>query len=242
LTGRAGDRLDIGRSGRARRGADESLAGSEAQEQLRRAGVERDDPPRQALEPRGLVAGSADADRVRLRELAERFGPLAAARAGGAEDEDREGYSSPSHETTNDEVTTFFTPEEANAVLAEVRPLVERMVAERRELLQHEGELAAVREKVGGNGGAFDVAAVRAVQEAQAAANEALRETVERILELGVEVKDLDRGLVDFPAAHPADGSTVLLCWHLGEDEIAYWHGIEEGFAGRKPLPFERTD
>ena len=51
---------------------------------------------------------------------------------------------------------------------------------------------------------------------------------------LGVLVKDLDRGLVDFPALR--DGEEVLLCWQVGEGEIAYWHGLEEGFAGRKPL------
>jgi hypothetical protein len=52
-----------------------------------------------------------------------------------------------------------------------------------------------------------------------------------------VQVKDLDEGLIDFPAKHPG-GDTVLLCWRLGETDVAYWHGLEEGFAGRKPLPF----
>jgi hypothetical protein len=51
---------------------------------------------------------------------------------------------------------------------------------------------------------------------------------------LGVVVKDLDAGLVDFPAER--DGRAVFLCWQLGEDEVAFWHGVEEGFAGRKPL------
>jgi hypothetical protein len=50
-------------------------------------------------------------------------------------------------------------------------------------------------------------------------------------------VKDLDRGLVDFPALHR--GEEVLLCWQVGEGEVAYWHGLEEGFAGRKPLPLD---
>jgi hypothetical protein len=55
---------------------------------------------------------------------------------------------------------------------------------------------------------------------------------------LGVIVKDADRGLVDFPALRES-GEEVLLCWQVGEDEIAYWHGLEEGFAGRKPLPLD---
>ena len=48
-------------------------------------------------------------------------------------------------------------------------------------------------------------------------------------------MKDLDAGLVDFPARR--EGVDVLLCWRLGEDEVGYWHGLEEGFSGRKPLP-----
>jgi len=55
--------------------------------------------------------------------------------------------------------------------------------------------------------------------------------------ELGVEVKDLDEGLVDFPALRR--GETVLLCWRLGEDDVGYWHTVQEGFAGRRPLPLD---
>ena len=51
---------------------------------------------------------------------------------------------------------------------------------------------------------------------------------------MGVLVKDLDTGLVDFPATR--DGEDILLCWQLGEDEVAYWHGLEDGYAGRQPL------
>ena len=47
-------------------------------------------------------------------------------------------------------------------------------------------------------------------------------------------MKDLDRGLLDFPARR--EGEEILLCWHVGEDEIRFWHGVDEGFAGRKPL------
>ena len=57
---------------------------------------------------------------------------------------------------------------------------------------------------------------------------------VDDLHELGVLVKDLDLGLVDFPTLR--DGEEVLLCWRVGEDEIRYWHGLEEGFAGRKEL------
>lgn len=63
----------------------------------------------------------------------------------------------------------------------------------------------------------------------------AVARCVEAIHELGGLVKDLDRGLVDFPARR--GGEDVLLCWQLGEETIEHWHGVEEGFAGRKPLP-----
>jgi hypothetical protein len=62
-----------------------------------------------------------------------------------------------------------------------------------------------------------------------------MAEAAERLEELGVIVKDADRGLVDFPALRE-NGEEVLLCWQVGEEEIAFWHGVEEGFAGRKPL------
>ena len=131
----------------------------------------------------------------------------------------------------------FFTPEEANEALARVRPLVERMVEARRVLLEVQRRQAELVARVASNGGGLsppDVSAVAAeVQQTSAE----LVAVVEELQELGVQVKDLDRGLVDFPCLH--GGREVLLCWQLGENEVAYWHGSDEGFAGRKPLPLE---
>ena len=132
----------------------------------------------------------------------------------------------------------LFTPEEANEALDTVRPLTAELVRQRRRLERRRGELGMVRAKVAGNGGDFDTAEV---SEAQAEAEEALagvESAIAALDELGVQVKDLDRGLIDFPALHPGEEAIVLLCWHLGEDEVRFWHGVEEGFAGRKPLPF----
>ena len=130
-----------------------------------------------------------------------------------------------------------FTPDEANAALAEVRPLVERMVAAREALLDAQRRQAELVARVASNGGGLtppDVSAVAAeVQQATAE----LVAVVEELERLGVQVKDLDRGLVDFPCEHR--GRVVLLCWELGEDEVAYWHGEDEGFAGRRPLPLD---
>jgi hypothetical protein len=66
---------------------------------------------------------------------------------------------------------------------------------------------------------------------------EAVAAAVNELNRLGVLVKDLDRGLVDFPALRR--GEEVLLCWQVGEEEVAFWHGVDEGFAGRKPLPLD---
>jgi len=63
---------------------------------------------------------------------------------------------------------------------------------------------------------------------------EQLARAVEEIQQIGCLVKDLETGLVDFPSLR--EGEKVYLCWKLGEARIGYWHGIEEGFAGRKPL------
>ena len=130
-----------------------------------------------------------------------------------------------------------FTPEEANAALAEVRPLVERMVATRAVLLEAQRRQAELVARVASNGGGLtppDVAAAAAEVQQATAELVAVLEELER---LGVQVKDLDRGLVDFPCLHR--GRVVLLCWELGEDEVAFWHGADEGFAGRKSLPIE---
>jgi hypothetical protein len=130
-----------------------------------------------------------------------------------------------------------FTPEEANDALAEVRPLVERMVEQRRahvEALERQEELEV---RIRGNGGGIPPAELaEAGAEVDRHARELAR-TVDDIVELGVAVKDLDEGLVDFPALR--GGETVLLCWQLGEDEVGYWHSQEDGFAGRRPLPLD---
>jgi hypothetical protein len=125
----------------------------------------------------------------------------------------------------------IFTQEEANDALEVVRPLVERLVGARRRFEQVEGRVA-------GNGGGLDLERVRELQEQAAEVGAKIALLVGELEAAGVQVKDLDQGLIDFPAHHPESHETVLLCWHLGEDSVQYWHGVEEGFAGRKPLPF----
>jgi hypothetical protein len=132
----------------------------------------------------------------------------------------------------------FFTEEEANAALEVVRPLVERLVGARKRLVHMAGRLEEVEGRVSGNGGGLDPERVRELQDSAATAANDIAGLVSELEDVGVQVKDLDQGLIDFPALHPERGETVLLCWRFGEDAVAYWHGVEEGFAGRKPLPF----
>jgi hypothetical protein len=127
----------------------------------------------------------------------------------------------------------LFTPEQANESLAEVRPLVELLVEHRADLLAAQARLAELAAGVAGNGG-IDPEQPSAFAGAAADAERGIEDTVSALHELGVVVKDIDAGLVDFPAER--EGAPVYLCWQLGEDAVAYWHGIEEGFAGRKPL------
>jgi hypothetical protein len=130
-----------------------------------------------------------------------------------------------------------FTPEEANAELEHVRPLVEQLVAGRVEhiaALERQEELEG---KIRGNGGGIPPADLaEATAEVDAIARR-LAGLVDEINDHGAEVKDLDTGLIDFPALR--NGETVLLCWQLGEAEIAFWHRPEDGFAGRRPLPLD---
>jgi hypothetical protein len=131
-----------------------------------------------------------------------------------------------------------FTVEEANAALARVRPLAEAMVAASGRLRSLQGELAEVERASYGNGGTKEAARAEDLREAAGQAASDLSRAVEALKAVGVQVKDLELGLVDFPAHHPQRAETVLLCWRVGEEEIGYWHGLEEGYAGRKPLPF----
>ena len=132
----------------------------------------------------------------------------------------------------------YFTPDEANALLPEVREAAETLVGHRRALVDANAKRAHLASQIAGNGGDFDPQEPRELEEELEGEAAAVGHAVGRLEGLGVLVKDADRGLVDFPALRE-NGEEVLLCWQVGEDEIAFWHGAEEGFAGRKPLPLD---
>jgi hypothetical protein len=131
----------------------------------------------------------------------------------------------------------YFTAEEANELLPVVRTLVERMVLHRRALALATVRHARIAAKIAGNGGGVDPHEVDRLQSKVDAEAEAVVDCVDELQRIGVLIKDLDDGLIDFPARRGDED--VLLCWRLGEDAVEYWHTLDGGFAGRRPLPIE---
>jgi hypothetical protein len=128
----------------------------------------------------------------------------------------------------------YFTVNEANALLPQLRNILEMLQVKRRELQERQQALELIRRQAGENG--HHLAGeefLRLKKEAEFILEEFNAE-VKKIEALGCQLKDLDLGLIDFPTLR--DGREVLLCWKSDEAEVAYWHGLAEGFTGRKPL------
>jgi hypothetical protein len=128
----------------------------------------------------------------------------------------------------------IFTPEQANALLDELQPLVGALVAAKQALDEAQEQRDDLARRISGNGGGIPPAELAALDTAVETAAAELASAIGKVQALGVLVKDLDSGLVDFPAKR--DGEDILLCWQLGEDEVAFWHGLEDGYAGRRPI------
>ena len=129
----------------------------------------------------------------------------------------------------------LFTLDEAQALLDDrVRALAERLVELRTELRPLEQRWQKLVIKVGSNGGGLAADDANEMRERLEEGHEELRGLLQEIVDLGVQVKDPDSGLLDFPSE--VDGEPALLCWQVGEPRIAFWHSPEDGFAGRKPL------
>jgi len=123
----------------------------------------------------------------------------------------------------------LFTVQEANALLPDVRIIVGRIQRAHRKLapFRDDARKAADAAERGGGGMANGVAYAAVLTE--------LTTQVTNLEALGVQLKDFERGLVDFPSLR--DGRVVLLCWQVGEgDELEWWHDVDAGFAGRTPL------
>jgi hypothetical protein len=128
----------------------------------------------------------------------------------------------------------YFTRAEAVATLEIVRPLAERLVRHRRLAVEAQAKRNALALRVAGNGGGLAPRDLADLDEQIAVELQGIARCVNAIHEVGAVVKDADSGLVDFPAR--IEGAEAYLCWQVGEDGIDYWHGIEEGFSGRKAL------
>jgi len=121
----------------------------------------------------------------------------------------------------------YFTLQEANEALISIRPWVNEIQAIRREILARQPEIWSVMEKSAGNGGNPTLS--RMVK-----TFDRLDALIHSIQDAGALIKDINSGLLDFSALR--QGREVYLCWKYGEDDIAFWHEIEDGFAGRQPI------
>ncbi len=128
----------------------------------------------------------------------------------------------------------LFTVEEANKLLPRLEALLPRLRTLRREVVSKQQVLEEMRSHVRGNGGSPQGKEFSRLKEELEVLLAELRAGVHTIEEMGCVLKDLEVGLVDFPTLR--EGVEVFLCWRVGEEEINYWHSMDEGFAGRKPL------
>ena len=122
-----------------------------------------------------------------------------------------------------------FTVQEANALLPDVRKIVGKIQRAHRKLSHYREDAKKASDAAERGGGGFP--------DGVAYASDLLALTTElsELEALGVQLKDFERGLVDFPSLR--DGRVVLLCWQLGEgDELEWWHDVDAGFSGRTPL------
>lgn len=121
----------------------------------------------------------------------------------------------------------YFTVEEANAVLKIVRPLMDEVQQIRDKILAQRPDVWPAMARSVGNGG--NPALSKLVKEF-----DRLDRAVRQILATGAQIKDINTGLLDFPAWR--QGHEVYLCWKVGEADIGYWHEVEAGFAGRQGI------
>ncbi len=128
-------------------------------------------------------------------------------------------------------MTPFYTLHEANQRLPELTALLLLLQEEGRKMAEVQAELMLLRRKIRGNGHNTEERQA-ALKKAEAPIEQVLREGIEQLAAWNVQVKDLERGLVDFPALY--EGRTVFLCWELGEPEVGFWHETTTGYDNRQ--------
>jgi hypothetical protein len=126
-----------------------------------------------------------------------------------------------------------FTLDEAQALLPVLESLLRTAIDSKKLIEEVEAEMQALAHRIFLNGGTrVDVVAVASRKAERGRAEQRAKDAVAEIDSIGVQVKDLDIGLLDFPCE--VNGEILLLCWKMGEKFISHWHGVAEGFAGRK--------
>ncbi|HET7520317.1 MAG TPA: DUF2203 domain-containing protein [Candidatus Limnocylindria bacterium] len=123
-----------------------------------------------------------------------------------------------------------YTIEEANALIPQVRAVILQLAVEGRRL---EETHAALHRRLAGNGDPASAEDANRMERESDEIADGMRSLASVLEDLGVRLRDLDTGLVDFPGER--DGQAVWLCWRLADPEVAWWHGTDEGFASRKP-------
>jgi len=128
-----------------------------------------------------------------------------------------------------------FTLDEAQSLLPVLESLLRAAMSAKKVIEDGEAEMQALHHRIFLNGGTFlDIVPLARRKAERAKAEQRGKDALAEIDSIGVQVKDLSIGLLDFPCE--VEGKIVLLCWKLGEKAITHWHGTEEGFAGRKPI------
>jgi len=132
----------------------------------------------------------------------------------------------------------FFTLQEAEELLPRIQQLLQSAVEAHSEAAGHEGALdESSRGSRTWGGVEIDPADYSQRKNLKRRAEGVVQHAIEEIQSSGVLIKDIEAGLIDFPAV--LGGREVLLCWKLGAAQIEHWHGVDEGFAGRKPITDE---
>jgi hypothetical protein len=128
-----------------------------------------------------------------------------------------------------------FTLDEAQSLLPVLESLLRTAIAGKKVMEEFEAEQQELNHRIFLNGGTHvDVVPLARRKAERVKAEQRAKDAVAEIDSIGVQVKDLDIGLLDFPCE--VEGEIILLCWKLGETSITHWHGTQEGFAGRKPI------
>jgi hypothetical protein len=129
----------------------------------------------------------------------------------------------------------YFEPADVDTLIPALTRLMGNMMRANEQAAAIGGRLEAERERIGlAGGGVIDRAAWKADTDEVTRLTESVKAGLAEIMRMGGTIKDLALGLVDFP--HRRDGRVVNLCWKYGETRVSHWHGLDEGFANRKPL------